>query len=464
MRPAALPHYTAVVWTAIGGTPQKMGTLVLSDDRMVMTYDEDYLASGLPRMSLIDDVATEVAPFFEYPVTERMPMLPRLRALVPGNNPRNLQRAHYLKALQRKMGTPPAKGIDTEWALLLMGGHGGVGHVDVFQDDRAALAWYGREINLRSFTANMGRSELWRFLREQILDESNGFTPHDLRDVMGNTPSVGGMIPKLLVSMDVGRDDTTLYPPGAPGKVDVLLKIEPPEYQGLLALEAMCLDIHREHGLDTPGYRYFEQEDLRFLAVERFDRPTIQPVESLFSVIATGDHRVQGMGDVMLEDLGGILRRLSQVVELAPDTGTDLFQRFILAYLTGNGDLHLENLSLLGGKNGCRLAPVYDPAPMRAWARHDLVSAIGYDTQSYPDEASVFVELGRALGLSRAKIDAIVEQSLETTRDYAERVADCAVINDGQRHRLSTIAIAAKETLQAQLRHTAKSVLRENLR
>ena len=52
MRTAALPHYTAVVWTAIGGTPQKMGTLVLSDERMVMTYDEDYLASDLPRMSL----------------------------------------------------------------------------------------------------------------------------------------------------------------------------------------------------------------------------------------------------------------------------------------------------------------------------------------------------------------------------------------------------------------------------
>ncbi|WP_293885727.1 HipA domain-containing protein, partial [Thiolapillus sp.] len=136
-------------------------------------------------------------------------------------------------------------------------------------------------------------------------------------------------------------------------------------------------------------------------------------------------------------------------VELAPDTGTDLFQRFILAYLTGNGDLHLENLSLLGGKNGCRLAPVYDPAPMRAWARHDLVSAIGYDAQSYPDEASVFMELGGTLGLSRAEIDAVVEQALETTRDYAERVADCAVINDGQRQRLVTIAKATRAALKS---------------
>ncbi len=30
MHPAALPHYSAVVWTAIGGTPQKIRMLLLS--------------------------------------------------------------------------------------------------------------------------------------------------------------------------------------------------------------------------------------------------------------------------------------------------------------------------------------------------------------------------------------------------------------------------------------------------
>lgn len=165
MRHAVLPHYTAVVWTVISGTPEKMGTLVLSDERMVMTYDEDYLASGLPRMSLIDDVATETAPFFEYPVTERMPILPRLHALMPATNSRNLQRAHYLKVLQRNKGTPPEKGIDTEWALLLMGGHGSVGHVDVFQDDRAALNWYKREIVEHTMSTDAEHSKFWQFLR-----------------------------------------------------------------------------------------------------------------------------------------------------------------------------------------------------------------------------------------------------------------------------------------------------------
>lgn len=50
-----------------------------------------------------------------------------------------------------------------------------------------------------------------------------------------------------------------------------------------------------------------------------------------------------------------------------------------MALLTGNGDRHLDNLALLGGARDARLAPVYDPVPMRAWARHDLRFAIPID-------------------------------------------------------------------------------------
>ena len=425
-----------------------MGTLVLSDDRMVITYEESYRASGLPRMSLLDDVATETERYFEYPVTERMPLLPRLRALVPGNNPRNLQRTHYLKALQRRTGVPPPQGIDTEWELLLMGGHGGIGHVDIFRDDLAALDWYDRKPGEPVFTADMGRSGLWRFLREQVLDEPNGLQADDILDIIGPTPSVGGMIPKLLVAMSPGLKDETCYPPGTPGKTEVLLKIEPPEYQGLLSLEALCLDLHAEQDLEVPAYRYFEHQGLRFLAIERFDQPQMQPMESLFSVIATGSHEVQGMTDVMLEDLGGIFRQLEQVIELKPSTRAELYHRFILAYLTGNGDLHLENLSLLGGKTGCRLSPVYDPAPMRAWARHDLVSAIPFDAEKYQNEAEVFIRLGHSLGLPETEINHIIERSLEGSADYAERLADCAGINDHQRRRLMEVVRGARRAMR----------------
>jgi len=45
---SVLPHYIAVLWTEISGSPQKMATLILSDNRMVLNYDDDYFNSGLP--------------------------------------------------------------------------------------------------------------------------------------------------------------------------------------------------------------------------------------------------------------------------------------------------------------------------------------------------------------------------------------------------------------------------------
>ena len=51
----------------------------------------------------------------------------------------------------------------------------------------------------------------------------------------------------------------------------------------------------------------------------------------------------------------------------------------LLALMTGSGDPHLENLGLLGGFDRARLAPVFDPAPMRAWRRHNIQMAIPID-------------------------------------------------------------------------------------
>ncbi len=445
------PVHTAVIWTRIGGEAQKLGTLVRSRASMVLTYEEEYRDSGLAGVSLLDDVATEGTAFFEYPVTERMPVMPRLRALVPGDNPRNLQRAHYLKVLQRESGRPPPPGLDTEWKLLLMGGHGGVGHVDVFKDDRQALSWYEQYGQAGSSATDMSRGGLWRFLREQVLDEYVDLLTADMLDVLGPTPSVGGMIPKLLVSMHPDLADETCFVPGAAGKTDVLLKVEPPEYPGLLVLEALCLELHAKGGFEVPRWKRFERDGLRFLVVERFDRlpgGEVMPMESLFSVIATGNHRVQGMGDVMLEDLGGILTLLGRVVGLAENTAREIYGRFLMAYLTGNGDLHLENLSLLGDKRQCRLAPVYDPAPMRAWARHDLISAIPYDAARYASEADVFMVLGRSLGLSTQEVDETVEHALNVSRNFAEQVEDCTEAGEKQRQRLVRIVREARDRMK----------------
>jgi len=222
----------------------------------------------------------------------------------------------------------------------------------------------------------------------------------------------------------------------------VVLKIEPPEYQGLLDLEALCLALHREAGFEVPAYHRYDHDDLHFLAVERFDRLAGRPLpmESLFSVIATGDHLFRETGDILLEELGDIIDRLERVAILEAGTGEQLYRRFLMALLTGNGDLHLDNVSLLGGLSDCRLTPVYDPAPMRAWPRHDLISAIPFDPSAYPDHGAFFIELGRSFGLSDERLYRSIRDALDATSTYADRIASLDRVPRSQRDRLAAIA------------------------
>ncbi len=452
----------AVIWTRVSGVPQKMGNLVLGMEQTSFTYTSAYLDSGLPGFCLLGDASIWGRETVYYPVSERIPVFPRLLSLIPGSNPRNLQRRHYLDLLREKLGHEPAPGMETEWQLLLLGGHGGIGHIDVFADDLVADRWYQaqqqppRNASEAGSQVRQSRSQLWRMLKHNVLDENTEFDPRLIEQALGPTPSVGGMIPKLLVSVDIAEqaEDTTgppvFYPPGTPGKQDVVLKIEPPEYRGLLDLEALCLGVHRQAGFCVPDWRRYDDDELHFLAVARFDRADHGPLpmESLFSVIATGNHRFRETGDLLLHELGGLIQRLDQVLSLQPDTAVQLYNRFLMALLTGNGDLHLDNLALLGGVEDCRLAPVYDPAPMRAWPRHDLVSAIPFDAADYPDHAAAFVALGKSFGLSRTQLRQSLAHCLDATEGYVEQLMQLERVPLKQRTQLAGIVGRERELLQ----------------
>lgn len=451
----------AVIWTRLSGTPEKMGDLVLTTEQAGFTYTADYLASGQAGFCLLGDAAIWGSDSVTYPLSERIPVFPRLLSLIPGNNPRNLQRRHYLDLLRLQSGQEPPPGLDTEWQLLIMGGHGGIGHIDVFADDITAERWYlsmtqgapdGTAATPLSLASN-DRSQLWRMLKRNVLDENIALNAQIIEDALGPTPSVGGMIPKLLVSQSPGATTPDFYPPDTPAKTNIILKIEPPEYPGLLDLEALCLQIHRDAGFAVPAWSRLDEDDLHFLAVERFDTDGARtlPMESLFSVIATGEHRFRENGDILLDELGAVIDRLGQIANLAADTGEQLYRRILMALLTGNGDLHLDNLALLGGLSDCRLSPVYDPAPMRAWPRHNLLSAIPFDPAGFADHGEFFADLGRSFGLSAQRVDSCIEAALAATATFAEQVMSLQRVPEKQRTQLRDIVQNERQLIQKQL-------------
>lgn len=445
----------SVIWSRFGGTPMKMGDLVLSESDSRFTYSAEYLGSGYPGFALLADPTLWEGDTVTYPVSERIPLFPRLVSLIPGNNPRNLQRRLYLNVLRARLGREPFPGMGTEWELLMIGGHGGIGHIDVFRDDLSATRWYQSQQQRQAKPPPplTDRSDLWSMLRREVLDEHVDFDPQVVIDALGPTPSVGGMIPKMLVSLDLSAPEAVIYAPDTPGKHNVLLKVEPPEYAGLLDLEALCLEIHREAGFEVPQARRFDKEDLRMLAIERFDRAdgAVLPMESLFSIIAMGNHDFRESGDILLEEIPGVLSALAEVANLRSGSGENLYRRILMALLTGNGDMHLDNIALIGGLSDCRLSSVYDPAPMRAWPRHNLVSAIPFDPAGYANHGAFFVALGRAFRLPRHAVRRCIEETLDATASYPQQLLSLSSVPWPQREGLSRIAARERKILAAEM-------------
>lgn len=453
-----MPDYHAVVWTRRLDGPLKMGDLLVTPQETRFSYTDDYLALGTDAagLSLLSSPRLYGRNPVVFAAREGMPLHPRLLALIPGEGRRNIQRQIYTRLLERQPN-PPAPGFDMDWALLLLTGYNGIGHLDVFRDDRAALAAYAQQQSALPTPGNRSpgsRSKFWTAIRDDVALDVTLMDAEAIAELLGPTPSAGGMIPKLLVAIpdahsDSGTWDGTFARPGTravEGKpfVDVVLKIEPMEYQGVAALEALCLQLHREAGFDVPRFWRATLDGLELLAVERFDRTPDGlplPMETFYSVFATGNRRFTTNQDTDLAEVGRWLEKLASVVNLdVRAVQREFYRRLCFAVCTGNGDLHLQNVAFLGGPGKVMLAPVFDPAPMRAWPRHDVRFAVPL---AFDDTVGGFgenlVALGTAYGFTRAQAQDTLSQALTETADYAERVEALETVPTERRERLAMI-------------------------
>lgn len=444
----------AVVWTRLGtsgnSVPHRMGRLYVTDKECRFTYDSDYLELGLPGVGVV------YAPEYFGKTTiarersGRFDLLPPLQSLIPPREDDNFQRNLALKYLNSK-GKTGIKGFDADWEILKVSGHGGIGHLDLFENDEKAQAWYENtpkhEFNTVSDELSFSLKEFMTWYEDDL---------ELLIQTVGPTPSVGGAIPKLLVSIPSSGWDGRIGLPTrgkTPGATDVVLKFEQStRYPGIIELEALALDMHREAGFDVPRFWQCRFKDMPALAVERFDRDANNaPVftESLYSILASGAPLQNHYS--YRYDL------IARAINATPVTITSqrseakyhLFKRLMMSMLTGNGDMHLENLSILqhvtnNGDIDRSFTPVYDPTPMRAYSQHDMLSVMPFgEYGEMPDGVSKPVGLrkaikrfGKACGLSKPQRQSVVVEMLKATSSFSERVGALTGVPEANRDRL----------------------------
>ncbi|MEA2079432.1 MAG: HipA domain-containing protein, partial [Pseudomonadota bacterium] len=220
---------------------------------------------------------------------------------------------------------------------------------------------------------------------------------------------------------------------------DIVLKMEKTTiYPGIVELEEMGLEVHRAAGMEVPRSWLVDLSGVYGIAIERFDR-TAQRIprfmESLYSVLASADLTLLTHYDTTYDRIGRAVNSVDiRLVDDRKAAQSHLLQRLVMAMLTGNGDLHLMNLSLLKTESGTGFSPVYDPTAMRAYSKHNEMVPREMTFGDYGDwidgqDDMVDFEQGmgrfiKGLGLSLKDGVNVIEKAFQDTEDYPDRVDD----------------------------------------
>lgn len=442
----AIRDRVAVVWTRLGSQPQKMGNLVVTDREARFTYHRDYHTTGLRGLGLAYPPAAFNGTIVR-PRSEFFDLHPPLQALIPQHTEKNFQRQLILRYLAKR-DIHPQIGFDTDWQILMHAGHGGIGHLDVFVDDDAAHRWYSTPSKKELVEAG---SELGFSLREFMTWYDD--RAEQLINMIGPTPTVGGAIPKLPVSISrYGWDGQIGLPTrfGDTGRTDVILKLEKTTaYPGIVELEELGLEMHRLAGFEVPRSWPVKIGDVNALAVERFDRTSDGQViymESVYSILASGARDITSHYSTDYDRIGSMLdNTIVDIVTNRKAAKQYLLERLLMAMLIGNGDLHLENLAIIERGGELAFSPVYDPTPMRAYSIHDALVPQGMSFGQYGDFddktgkvvrfAEALKHFARNLGL-RTHLVPTIERLLKVTEDYPDRVQQLKTLPAANRDNL----------------------------
>lgn len=224
--------------------------------------------------------------------------------------------------------------------------------------------------------------------------------------IAGKPPTIAGVQDKAsasMISLPVRRQHERY-----------ILKLNPPEYPHLVENENHFLEWSRTAGISTTAARIIRDgDDVPGLLVTRFDRIATGGATQALAV----EDAAQALDiwpadkyNVSLEQAAHALLNLCGAPLIA---ARGILQQLVFAWLTGNGDVHAKNLSVLTTTTrDTRLSPAYDLPSTVFYGDTTLALTVGgRDTLT----AARLHEFGAELGLPSAAIDRAVGAILART-------------------------------------------------
>jgi serine/threonine-protein kinase HipA len=210
-----------------------------------------------------------------------------------------------------------------------------------------------------------------------------------------------------------------------------LLKFEVPEFPLVVDNEALFLDVARR--LRHPVVQsqvVHDRHGRPGLLVTRFDR--VADGDRLRRLAVEDGAQVLGIHPadkytVSMEDLA---TALAGVCRSRPLALRSVLQQAVLAWATGNGDLHAKNISVVGAADRA-VAPIYDIPSTVPYG--DTTFALPVAGRRDNLTARAFRRFGETVGLPAAAVDRVLEEVLAATADVVARLEEGAVEWDVRR-------------------------------
>jgi serine/threonine-protein kinase HipA len=228
-----------------------------------------------------------------------------------------------------------------------------------------------------------------------------------------------------------------------------ILKFESQDYPNIIENENYFLSVARETPLKVVSSELVHDADGRSgLLVTRFDREidskgkiTPRAVEDGCQVL---DRWPADKYNFSAEEL---IQAVSAVCASKRLAIRELFTQFCLAWITGNGDLHAKNVSILKTPDGeWRVSPAYDLPSTVPYA--DLPMALTINGRKIGHSRKSLVEFGVSVGLSQKLATKVLDVVLEATSKMLDELRNGAIPFNQQinsdliselRHRRSTL-------------------------
>lgn len=215
-----------------------------------------------------------------------------------------------------------------------------------------------------------------------------------------------------------------------------ILKLNPPEYPYVVENESFFLDLAQKARLPVvDATLVFDKVGASGLLVRRFDRQAERKNEQLSLACEDACQLLNRWpGDKYNVTSEEVAERIADICSSSAVALRDVFRQLCFAWITGNGDVHAKNISVLQHSDfEWRVAPAYDLPSTLFYG--DFSMALSIEEKTTGLSRRRWLGFAQSIGLPQLAAERVIDELVASTSDLAEVIRNGALPFDSKTNR-----------------------------